>query len=138
VRHNEPREFIGVDVGAARVGLARGSDAARIAEPLKTIEAKEALNELKVLTDTRRISGIVVGLPRGLDGQDTPQTVAVRQWVEKAKNSLNLPFYWQDEALTSHSAEQHKIDPKIGADAYAAAVILQDFLDTPEAERVRC
>lgn len=125
-------------MGTARVGLARGSDAARLAEPLKTVEAKEVLNELKVLTDADQISGIVVGLPRGLDGQDTPQTASVRLWLKKAKNSFDLPFYWQDEALTSHSAEQHKIDPKIGADAYAAAVILQDFLDTPEAERVRC
>jgi putative holliday junction resolvase len=138
VRHSNPREFIGVDVGTVRVGLARGSDIARIAQPRKTAEAKEAINEIKVLIDTRQIAGLVVGLPRGLDGQDTRQTASVIEWVEKAKNDISLPFYWQDEALSTHSAEQSRIDPKIGADAYAAAVILQDFLDTPEAERVRC
>src|SRR5206468_289609 len=97
VRHNHQQEFIAVDVGSQRVGIARGSSLARIAEPLKTVSAQEAIVELKKLET--QIDGIVVGLPRGLDGQETAQTKMVRQWAHQAKAQINTPFYWQDEAL---------------------------------------
>jgi putative Holliday junction resolvase len=128
--HRNPQEFIGVDLGAKRVGIARGSSLARIAEPLKTVPAAGALQELAAIVKRYAASGVVVGLPRNLEGKDTGQTQAVRQWVDEAKKDISLPFFWQDEALTSVAAD--------GDDAVAASVILQDFLDTPEAQRVRC
>ena len=130
-------EFLGVDVGGARIGLARGNSAARLAEPLKTIDAAKAEAESKQLIREQGAAGIVVGLPRGLDGSETPQTQAVRDWVGSIKTQISLPFYWQDEALTSQLAESSKLkDSKVGADAVAAAIILQDFLDGPESDRV--
>ena len=137
MRHNTPEEFLGVDVGSARVGIARGSSLARLAEPLKTIDAKTALPELKVLAVKRQASGIVVGLPRNLEGQDTAQTQLVRSWVNEAKGQIPLPFFWQDEALTTVTAENSGVKNS-SVDAQAAAIILQDFLDRPEADRVRC
>ncbi len=122
-----------MDYGSARVGLARGSSAARLAEPLKTVPAAEVLKEIESLSRHNQAAGIVVGLPRSLDGQDTQQTELVRQWAKGAKELIKLPFYWQDEALTSAAAA--KADD---IDAAAAAIILQDFLDTPEDQRVRC
>ncbi|MBX4188610.1 Holliday junction resolvase RuvX [Candidatus Saccharibacteria bacterium] len=130
------KEFLGVDIGNARIGIARGSDVARLAEPLKTVPADIAFKELGNLIDSLKPAGVVVGLPRGLDGQETDQTRLVREWVKKAKTAIALPFYWQDEALTTHSAES--LPGEAGIDAKAAAVILQDFLDSPETERVRC
>ncbi|HEX4775032.1 MAG TPA: Holliday junction resolvase RuvX, partial [Candidatus Saccharimonadales bacterium] len=85
MRHNAPEEFLGVDVGSARVGVARGSSSARLAEPLKTVDAKMAVPELKTLAAGHQAAGIVVGLPRNLDGQDTAQTQFVRDWVGEAK-----------------------------------------------------
>jgi putative Holliday junction resolvase len=127
-------EFLGVDVGAARVGIARGNSAARLAQAIKTVEAKEAINELKVLAEEFSTNGIVIGLPRGLDGQETAQTKSVRHWVERLKAQINLPLFWQDEALTSQQAEA--IKSTLGSDAQAAAIILQDFLDSQENDRV--
>jgi putative holliday junction resolvase len=137
VDSHKHQEFLGVDVGAARVGIARGSSAARIAQPLKTVPAGQAIAELKNLAAAGPAAGIVVGLPRSLDGAETAQTELVRQWAESAKQDLNLPFYWQDEALTSHAAASQ--NPKTagqGIDAEAAAIILQDFLDSDENDRV--
>jgi putative holliday junction resolvase len=128
VRHNPDEEFLGVDFGHKRVGIARGSAAARLAEPLKTVAADTAIAEINSLAAANSAAAIIVGLPRNLRG--TPQTQSVRQWVEKAKPQIGLPFYWQDEALTSVSSD--------GDDARAAAMILQDFLDTPAGQRVRC
>lgn len=129
MRHNE--EYIGVDYGSARVGLARGSSLARLAEPLKTVASEDAVKEIAELAKQNQASGIVVGLPRNLSGQETDQTKMVREWVISAKVQIKLPFYWQDEALTSAAAG--KADD---VDATAAALILQDFLDCREGDRV--
>lgn len=137
MRPDTPQEYIGVDVGSVRVGLARGSSAARLAQPVKTVTASEAMDELKALAEELQATGIVVGLPRSLQGKDTSQTEYVRQWIAGAKNRIKLPFYTQDEALTSKIAERN--GSREGAiDAQAAALILQDFLDTPEEERLSC
>lgn len=135
MNHSHPEEFLGVDVGSKRVGVARGSSVARIAQPLKTLPAEQAIEELSHLAALA--DGVVVGLPRGLDGQETAQTDQVRQWVGQAKQAIAKPFYWQDEALTSVAAK-NKGDLTGEVDAHAASVILQDFLDTPTDQRVRC
>lgn len=131
------QELLGVDVGAARVGIARGSTLARIAEPLKTTLATSALEEIKQLAKLHASEAVVVGLPRSLDGNETDQTRAVRQWVKQAQTVIGLPFFWQDEALTSIEAKSKKQKAKSpGVDAQAAAIILQDFLDSNEDDRV--
>lgn len=116
-----------MDIGSARVGIARGASIAKIAEPLKTVPTDKAVEEIGLLAKQNFASGIVAGLPRSLDGNDTDQTKLVRQWVAEAKQKLNLPFYWQDEALTSQETDD---------DAHAAAMILQDFLNATESDRV--
>lgn len=135
------REFIGLDLGHKRTGIARASAQAGLAEPLMTVETPKVLKVLRKKSDEVGVEGLVVGLPRNLKGDETSQTTWVRQWVDQAKKQINLPFYWQDEALTSRLAEARKrVDAKkdIDIDAVAAAFILQDFLDTPPAERVVC
>jgi len=134
------KQLLGLDVGKARTGVARGSSVARLAEPLTTIESDKLMKKLQELIKQYSVDGIVVGLPRNLDSQDTPQTVWVRNWVTEAKKRIDKPFYWQDEALTSKLAEVQAKTGKHPADvdALAASIILQDFLDTPVAERVVC
>lgn len=134
--HNN-QEFLGVDVGSAVIGVARGNTAAGLAEPLKSLPADQAVVELLDLSKNGQAAGIVVGLPRNLDGAETGQTRAVRQWVQSAKIQISLPFYWQDEALTSYEASnKQKSNPRADEHSLAAAIILQDFLDTPEDDRV--
>lgn len=136
---NNPKveEFLGIDVGGARIGIARGNSAARLAQPLVTIEAELAKVRLKDIIKDNKTAGIVVGLPRSLDGGETPQTKTVRDWVKSVQAEISLPFYWQDEALTSHHAENSDFRAhQAGPDAIAAAIILQDFLDAPENDRV--
>lgn len=131
---SDEQEYIGVDVGSVRVGLARGSGLARLAEPVKVVPAADALKAIKDLVSINNTDAIVVGLPRNLNGKDTQQTQSVRAWVKQIMPQLDLPFYWQDEALTTQTATESGS----GNDAQAASVILQDFLDTPKEERVRC
>jgi putative Holliday junction resolvase len=141
--HHKTEEFLGVDVGGSRVGIARGSSVARIAEPLKTVPAGEAIEQIAGHISRNQTDGLVIGLPRNLSGEETEQTKAIRQWVEQAKADIKLPFYWQDEALTSREAavkvQASKFKSQIiDEHAVAASIILQDFLDTPQEQRVRC
>jgi putative Holliday junction resolvase len=138
----ENEQLLGLDVGKVRTGIARASNLARIAEPLITIETADLIKILKELINEQNYSVIVVGLPRNLQGDETAQTEWVRHWVDKAKKKLATEFYWQDEALTTKIAEAYQPSGgkkySLGTDAMAAAIILQDFLDTPEAIRMRC
>lgn len=136
----DAKQLLGLDVGSVRTGIARASAVAGLAEPLMTIETSKLETKLVELIKAQSVGIIVVGLPRSLEGSETQQTRWVRQWVTKTKKMIDTPLYWQDEALTSHlakaSADAHKKPRDV--DAMAAAIILQDFLDTPEAERVIC
>jgi putative Holliday junction resolvase len=136
----EVEQLIGLDVGHKRIGVARASSVAKLAEPLTTIKAADGLEELQRIIKQETAGTIVVGLPRSLQGDDTAQTTWVRQWVDDAKKQIKLPFYWQDEALTSQIAEAERQVHKSphDVDALAAAIILQDFLDAPEAQRSLC
>lgn len=81
---------------------------------------------------------LVVGLPRSLEGNDTAQTAETRAFARRLENTLELPVYLQDEALTSQKAEEElraRGVPynKAEVDALAATYILSDFLgDHPE------
>lgn len=134
------KQLIGLDIGMKRTGIARASTVARLAEPLMSVETSKLMPNLKNLVEEYSVDAVVVGLPRNLDNRDTQQTVWVRGWVEKAKPLFSIPMYWQDEALTTSLAEAKAATRKRpeDTDALAAAIILQDFLDTPEAERVVC
>jgi putative Holliday junction resolvase len=130
-------EVLGVDVGAVRVGIARGNLRARIAMPVRTVPMTNAFSEINNLIKLYSSDALVIGLPRNLNGDETTQTKQVKAWVKHAKKHIKLPFFWQDEALTSHKAQQLKpSSSNVGLDAEAAAIFLQDFLDANESDRV--
>lgn len=132
----QPEEYIAIDLGTKLTGVARGSSLAKIAQPLVTIKTDELITKLhKIITDNN-VQAVVVGLPRNLSGDDTNQTKWVRKWVEKSKNQLRLPLYWQDEALTSVHSSGDKSENKADEHSSAAAMILQDFLDGRVEERL--
>jgi putative Holliday junction resolvase len=135
----ENNEILGLDVGTVRTGIARGSTIARLAEPLMSVETTKLFDCLEKLIQQYSVDVIVVGLPRNLSGDDTDQTRWMRAWVDDAKKQLKQPLYWQDEALTSQQALAHGDHNKgHDIDSEAAAIILQDFLDSNKEDRALC
>ena len=126
--------IIALDVGDKRIGVALASHQARIASPLVTLTNDETfIAALSKIIEENEVGGIVVGLPRGMDGQETNQTKSVREFAKKLHGAINLPLYWQDEAVTSINAEAElrrrgKAYTKGDIDALAATVILEDYL----------
>lgn len=125
------KRFLGIDYGEKRVGLATASDETRLAQPLTTVSPAELL---ATIDREGPFAAIVVGLPRSLDGMDTPQTLAVRRFTDDQLGGLDAEIVFQDEAGTSSVAEERlresgkRYKPE-QIDAEAAALILQDYLD---------
>jgi putative Holliday junction resolvase len=126
--------ILALDFGEARIGLALASKEARLAHPIGVLPNDDSLMEkLNKLCQKEGVSRIVVGLPRGLNGQETNQTVVSRTFGANLANYLKLPISWQDEAVTSAQAEaelkaKNKDYQKADIDALAATYILEDFL----------
>lgn len=126
--------ILALDVGSKRIGVAVASLEARLAHPLVTLPNNDSfVPKLQQLIAEHQAKTVVAGLPRNLSGDDTPQTVYVRQFVEQLQQSIDVPFVWQDEAATSLKAESElerrgKRYTKEDIDSLSAAYILEDYL----------
>jgi putative Holliday junction resolvase len=136
-----------LDVGARRIGVALARYDVALARPHSTLTHDETIwDQLRNLIDQEHVGQLVVGLPRGMSGQETDQTRAVRAFAEELQQRIGLPFEWQDEAGTSLQAEaelklrtghsSRKRYNKGDIDAQAAAIILQDYLDNHRNQEV--
>lgn len=125
--------LLALDVGARRVGVALAADGLAMARSLPTLQHNDQLlTALKVLLETHSITAFVVGLPRNMQGEDTAQTVVVRDFVKELEAQFGLPVHYQDEALTSVQAETvlaHTPHTKEDIDSMAAQTILNDYLE---------
>jgi putative holliday junction resolvase len=137
--HHKISSILALDVGTKRIGVAMASSGARIAHPLTTLEqGTDILQQLQELVTAEHVHTVVVGLPRGLDGQHTAQTAIVEEFAAELKRALGIELRWQDEAVTSRQAEEElkgrgKPYAKGDIDALSATYILEDFLrDHPE------
>jgi putative Holliday junction resolvase len=126
--------ILAVDFGEARIGLALASYEAKFAHPVGTLQNNSSLlQQLRGLCEKEKITHLVIGLPRGMNGQDTNQTAAARVFGAKLAEGLELPISWQDEAVTSAKAKAELEDrgkpyAKEEIDSLAATYILEDYL----------
>lgn len=131
--------ILGLDVGTKKIGVARVNMLARLPEPLDIIETEDSAELIKQLVAGHEIDAVVIGLPRGMNGQETEQTLFTRDWAKALRKSLALPMFWQDESVTTKLADEfvakHKINPHL-SDAVAACIILEDFMHTPDDKRL--
>jgi putative Holliday junction resolvase len=103
------------------------------AETIDTIAGEIA----RLAAEEDGVGAVVVGLPRRLDGSDNEMTPMVQALAEALRARAGVPIVLQDERLTSREAESRlalrEKDWKVRKqrlDAAAAAIILQDYLDS--------
>ena len=131
---------IGIDYGDSRIGLALSDPMQIIAKPSGIIKNKgedHILNELKTIIAENRVEKIIVGMPFGMKGNDTEQTKKVREFVDLLEKNFNMQIVPIDERLSSKSAISSLVQQKTNTgkekyrvDETAAAIILQEFLDS--------
>ncbi len=129
--------LIALDVGAKRIGVAAADSTVPIAMPLSTLEVDGTeLDAIARLVAQRSAETIVIGYPRNQSGGVTDQTAFVQAFAAKLGGVATIVF--QDESLTSVMAEERlkasgKPYSKADIDAFAAVIILQDYLETHHA-----
>lgn len=134
--------ILGLDVGSRRTGLAVSDASGTLATPMGVIDSQLPLSALLATIERLRrdgdgLAGIVVGRPVRLDGTANEQTRRVDELVSRLRERVALPVELQDERLSSVEAETRLAvrekdwrRRKAKLDAAAAAVILQDYLDS--------
>lgn len=127
--------FLALDVGEKRIGVAVADSGIRIAVPYETIEVDgNEVARIAQLFIEQRADALVVGYPRNQSGEPTAQTRYVETFVQTLQD-ITQHIIYQDESLTSVLAEQRlqaskKPYQKGDIDALAAALILEDYLET--------
>ena len=134
------KRALGIDFGDVRVGLALSDLTKTISKPFETIKytnLEDLSLQLKVIIEEKEVDTLVVGIPFNMSGEDTKQTVKVREFVLFIESIISLPIHLIDERLTSKEAEKtmHILNIKTGhnkgtIDKIAASIILQEHLDS--------
>ena len=129
---------LGIDFGTKRVGLALSDRSNMIASPYKTlnyVSEKDLITQLETIVTKNDIEILVLGLPINMKGEDTAQTIKVRDFKE-ILSALRIPIVYEDERLSSVSAINSLMlqNVKTGhnkpeIDKTAAEIILQQYLD---------
>ncbi|MFA9479614.1 Holliday junction resolvase RuvX [Phycisphaerales bacterium AB-hyl4] len=132
--------YLAIDLGAKRTGIATGDDTTGLATPIDVITTTsdaERLNRLAKLIDEHGPDALVLGMPLNMDGSPGPAAKHAQAFADQLTQRFNLPVHPVDERLSSDAANRqmaqtgltHK-QKKARRDALAAAVILQDFLNS--------
>ncbi|CAN5583650.1 Holliday junction resolvase RuvX [soil metagenome] len=128
---------IGIDVGKARVGVARSDRDGLLATPVETLpRGGDTVAKLVLLASELQPLEFVVGLPLSLSGADTLSTTDAREFAAELAIASGLPVRLVDERLTTVSAQRALRDAGRRAkgsrpviDQVAAVIILQNALD---------
>ena len=123
--------YLSLDPGLAQIGVAISHEG-KLAQPLATIPAHNLINQIKPLVEKYHPDTIIIGQPD--PGPVADLAVALK---EKIGHFFTGKIVLHSEDLTSQEAVQKMVEGGMakqrrqeGSHAAAAALILQDHLDT--------
>ena len=131
--------LIGLDLGDKTIGVAGSDNFLSVATPLETIKRRkfglDAARLSEIIAD-RRIGGLVLGLPRNMDGSEGPRCQSTRAFARNFERLEGLPITFWDERLSTVAAERALLEADTSRkrraeviDHVAAGYILQGALD---------
>ncbi|MCV2889597.1 Holliday junction resolvase RuvX [Ruegeria aquimaris] len=129
----------GLDLGDRTIGVAVSDTMRGVASPLETIRRRKfSLDAADLLTivQKRQIAGLVLGLPRNMDGSEGPRCQSTRAFARNLSRLTELPITFWDERLSTVAAEKALLEADTTRkrrseviDHVAAGYILQGALD---------
>lgn len=133
------RAIAGLDLGEKTVGVAVSDRLLSVASPLTTIRrtkfTADAAALLKIVTE-RELAGLILGLPRNMDGSEGPRCQSTRAFARNLERLTDLPITFWDERLSTVAAERALLEADTSRkrrseviDHVAAGFILQGALD---------
>ncbi len=129
----------GLDLGTKTIGVAVSDGLRSVASPLLVIRREKFMLDaqalLKIVAD-RALVGIVLGLPRNMDGSEGPRAQSTRAFARNLERLTPLPIGFWDERLSTVAAERALLEGDTSRrrraeviDQVAAGYILQGALD---------
>lgn len=130
--------LLGLDVGDRRIGVAISDPTGSLASPVEVYHRRDQVTDTQHvmdLADELEANGVVVGLPKNMNGTEGPQAEKTREFADTL-SARGLEVHLWDERLSTVEAtrrmveQRHKrrgIQQRI--DSEAAALILQTYLD---------
>ena len=138
--------LIGLDLGEKTIGVAVSDSFQSVATPLETVRRKkfglDAARLAEIIAE-RRIGGLVLGLPRNMDGSEGPRVQSTRQFAANLLVRTEIPIAFWDERLSTAAVERVLITEadlsrrkraKV-VDKMAASYILQGAIDLIAAQQ---
>ncbi|MGY6704552.1 Holliday junction resolvase RuvX [Roseinatronobacter sp.] len=129
----------GLDLGEKTIGVAVSDRMLSVASPLQTIRRRKFGLDAQALLDIvagRDLGGLVLGLPRNMDGSEGPRCQSTRAFARNLSALTDLPIGFWDERLSTVAAERALLEADTSRrrraeviDHVAAGVILQGALD---------
>ena len=133
------RAVAGLDLGTKSIGVAVSDPGLAVASPLLTIRRTKFTADAAALLDLcakRAIGGLVLGLPRNMDGTEGPRCQSTRAFARNLERLTALPIAFWDERLSTVAAERALLEADTSRkrrseviDHVAAGFILQGTLD---------
>ena len=131
---------LALDVGDVRIGIASSDPMGIIAGAGETYrrtgDDNKDFNYILGKLTPGEYDTIVVGLPLNMDGTEGDRVQITREFAEKLSNLTDIKIVFQDERLSTVSAEKMLIESGVRrekrknvVDKVAAAIILQSYLD---------
>ncbi len=131
--------LVGLDLGDKTIGISVSDRMGTVATPLETIRRKKFTLDAERLMDiikARDINGILLGLPRNMDGTEGPRCQKTRAFARNLTRLTDLPIGFWDERLSTVAAEKALLEADTTRkrrseviDHVAAGYILQGALD---------
>ncbi len=133
------RAVIGLDLGDKTIGVALSDPLLSVASPVETIRRKkfgtDAARLLEII-EARHVGGIILGLPRNMDGSEGPRCQSTRAFARNLEKLIDIPIGFWDERLSTVAAERALLEADASRkrraeviDNIAACYILQGALD---------
>lgn len=129
----------GLDLGEKTIGVAVSDLFRSVATPVLTIRRVKFTEDaaaLLALVADRQLVGLVLGLPRNMDGSEGPRCQSTRAFARNLARLTPLPVAFWDERLSTVAAERALLEADTSRkrrsqviDHVAAGYILQGALD---------
>ena len=132
-------KILSLDIGTVRIGIATSDIMEIIAsayEVYRRKNLKQDVMHVAEIVNNLSVGEIVIGLPLKMDGSEGQSVEMARLFGDELSKLVNVPIHYQDERLSTVSAERILIESgmrrekrKDKIDAVAATIILQTYLD---------
>ncbi|AWZ18732.1 Holliday junction resolvase YqgF [Roseovarius sp. TM1035] len=133
------RAIMGLDLGTKTIGVALSDRLWSVASPHETVKrvkfTDDAARLLQIVAG-REVGGIILGLPRNMDGSEGPRAQSTRAFARNLSRLTEVPIGYWDERLSTVAAERALLEADATRkrrmqviDNIAAAYILQGVLD---------